>query len=161
MSTDVDTFSDNRRRCWWLWDLLDVGLGYLTYIGYRYDADKLTRIRVLMMLETGEMIQKAAVAYYSTHRAFATSVAALGVPNTYSVGTDPPLDDEDPGKVVFHFELVDGRIVLMFAEAQGKVAKQSIILTPSIDPTGAMSWSCTEGTVPATYRPQRCRASIK
>ena len=46
-------------------------------------------------------------------------------------------------------------IVVMYTEAVGK--KSSLILTPTLHPTGDVSWACDGGTLAPKYRPAGCR----
>ncbi len=46
-------------------------------------------------------------------------------------------------------------ITVMYTEAVGK--KSTLILTPTLHPTGDVSWSCDGGTLASKYRPAGCR----
>jgi type IV pilus assembly protein PilA len=49
----------------------------------------------------------------------------------------------------------NGEVVVVLVPAVGNGG--SIVLTPSIDPAGTMSWSCSGNGVPPRYLPATCR----
>jgi len=46
-------------------------------------------------------------------------------------------------------------IIVMYTEAVSK--KSTLILTPTLHPTGDVSWACDGGTLALKYRPSSCR----
>lgn len=47
-----------------------------------------------------------------------------------------------------------GVIVITFSPSAGN---GTLLLTPTLQPSGEISWKCNEGTLPEKYRPANCR----
>lgn len=50
----------------------------------------------------------------------------------------------------------NGTISINYTQQAGN---GTLILTPSIQTSGELTWSCTEGSLPTKYRPANCRTS--
>ena len=136
-------------------------LACVVVVGCSYEATKRERARVTFMLGHAQEVEKLINDYYLATKAFPQSSSVLKLPQRIAIGSNPPVDGEDPGLVAFSQEIANGRILLVFEQMQGEVSGKSIVFAPSVDAQGSTSWSCTGGTLDETYRPMHCRVSTK
>ena len=72
--------------------------------------------------------------------------------NQAATGYESPASTENVASIVIADKT--GDIIITYTPKSGD---GTLVLTPTLEANGVMSWSCKEGTLPAKYRPASCR----
>jgi type IV pilus assembly protein PilA len=135
--------------------LIAVAIGGCFFVAVEGEEDYRQRVRVSRAIAETEALRRDFEAIYAQTRSFPNDRSALGLPRKFLQDREPETV-EDPGRIAFDIDLVDGSIVAVFSAAQGAVSGRSIVFKPNaID--GKISWQCFNGSVEQRYMPATCR----
>ena len=71
--------------------------------------------------------------------------------------TQAGIEDHIKGKYVSSVQIVDGgKITITYQHISSDADSHTLIFAPTYE-NGVVTWSCTEGTLPNTYRTANCR----
>ena len=92
------------------------------------------------------------------------SVAKLAVAESVLSTNELPKTEADTGYIspsrtmnVASIHIADKTAVITVTYTKVVGKKNTLMLTPTLHPTGDVSWTCTRGTLPDKYRPAGCR----
>lgn len=118
-------------------------VGILAAVSIPAYQDYLIRARVMDGLNQAEVAQLAVAE---------AVMATNGLPHDQpSTGYQSPAPTINVQSITIH---ATGKIVIRYTPVAGG---GTVLLTPTIQPTGELTWDCQQGTLMAKYRPANCR----
>ena len=121
-------------------------LGILVTMAIPAYQDYTVRARVTEGLNLAESAKLAVAETALTNNALPENQAASGYVS--------PQPTQNVASIVI--APMNGIITITYTELAGN---GTLVLTPTVQSSGDLTWTCTQGTLPAKYRPATCRAS--
>lgn len=121
-------------------------IGILAAIAIPAYQDYTKRAHVSEGLSLAAGAKTAVSEYYSTNNAWPSTNASAGLASSTAI----------TGNAVTEVAVNASRITVTFNDKVNSAASSTLVLAASAS-GGAITWSCTGGTVDAKYRPSNCR----
>jgi Tfp pilus assembly major pilin PilA/Zn-dependent protease with chaperone function len=120
-------------------------IGILAAIAIPAYQDYMVRSQVMVSLQNLEAVQHLAAPFVAEHQAYPKSLAQIGAPESAV--------NSRYGTV----SLTDEGIEFTFHGGLSVIENQTIVYGAYKKDNGEIGWSCAGGTLPAKYRPVKCR----